>query len=363
MKTFWHALLVSGLFWAFLSTNAFAQPGRWAQPPGISVKTGSAPVRVEPESLEFGDVRPWRTEKGTVRLYNDTEEPLRILATRSTCACTAQQLENQVIPPGESVEMVATFDSRDYFGHVQRYIMILFEGYAQPTQVYINANVNDGVRAEATFDPPGQCRTGVIELTSIDGMPFEVESANYEEPVFVDGFDPKTDEPRTSYTIKWDLTGIPAEELPKYFLVELDHPEAPTIDLSVMNNEYVAPRELRRWGFSKQRMKLYNLAPNETREVYVNLNGSFEDPLEALDEIQTETLGVDVRVLGMRVSPKGLTMRLGITPETDYRGLAEVSLTITAQQYTETMSMVGRVSEYEYRGPLAIDSDSEETDG
>ena len=146
-------------------------------------------------------------------------------------------------------------------------------------------------------------------------------------------------------------------------MIELDHPEAPTIDLPVINNEYVAPRELRRWGFSKQRTKLYNLAPNEAREVYVNLNGSFEDPLEALDQIQLDTLGVDVRVLGMRVSPKGLTIRLGITPETDHRGLAEVNLTITAQDYTETISMVGRVSEYEYRGPLAIESDSEETEG
>lgn len=174
-------------------------------------------------------------------------------------------IQSDTIQPGESITIELELDANSATGATLRYIMALIEGYTQPVQLIVQADVNYGVRTSVTYDPPDQARTADIELRSTDeSVPFTVISAGGMAPKFLDGFDPVKDEPRTHYTIRQDFSMYSAEQLPRWFIIETDHPTAAVIDVPVPNYE-LNPELLRhRFNLSESRLVLGRMEAGES---------------------------------------------------------------------------------------------------
>ena len=97
--------------------QAVAAPGEGASPrpapvrPAPVVPSDHGPtyrvltlpkVRVEPGLVDFGDVRPGKQVSRDVTIFNESEVPIRIARTVSTCRCTVATADHETIEPGGS---------------------------------------------------------------------------------------------------------------------------------------------------------------------------------------------------------------------------------------------------------------------
>ena len=299
------------------------------------------PIQATPEEVEFNDVMPESANTMAVTLVNTGTEALEVLSVRTSCNCTTTDLPTKILLPGEPVTMQATLDADRFMGKVRRNIAIFCKGYSQPKQVFVSCWVNYGVRATVRYDTESNYRKGVLTLEDPDGTPFSVLSTNGQTPVFADGFDPATDAPRGTYQLQIDMSDIPDEELPTWYLVETDHPTAPVIDIRVMGND--PPRVRRPWQISDARILLWRLKPGESTEVEFILRNLVGDPLTIIEKITFSDPGVEVAMQGMTTSPEGLTVRMRVSPDPGYSGVIDGTLAITAQGHRETVDLIGAV--------------------
>ncbi|TVQ59644.1 MAG: DUF1573 domain-containing protein [Phycisphaerales bacterium] len=279
------------------------------------------PLRASPREIKLGFIDPEAVVTGTTQLTNTGDEPIRISRTASSCACTVADLEKEVLQPGESMPLEATLTAGRNLGGQQRSVRIWVDGYAMPYEVWVTAEVAYGVRANPIFvNAIGIQRTGEIFLESVDDKPFTVLSTNNETVRYV-GFDPESEAPRNSYTIRYDFTGVAGADLPMWWLVETDHPRAPIIDLRVVNQELAQkniPNPRAPWRLAEDRAILGVVAPGASAEVTIRLAGRRIEALPTLTsnhpdvtfdlvEVKPESDGVELRVrVGIRSTASGL---------------------------------------------------------
>jgi len=86
---------------------------------------GAAPQLVaDAPSFSFGLVSQGQRVDHTFTFRNAGDAPLNIAKVRSSCGCTAALLSAKVIPPGESGEVKASFDSTRFRGQVAKTIYL-----------------------------------------------------------------------------------------------------------------------------------------------------------------------------------------------------------------------------------------------
>lgn len=100
-----------------------------------------APVIITPQVIDLGTVPPNQTFPALAEIRNTSSEPVTIRSTRANCGCTTVDMAGTVIPPGRSVPLNASFNSQANIGPRSAAITVLFEGYDEPVQVNISANV------------------------------------------------------------------------------------------------------------------------------------------------------------------------------------------------------------------------------
>lgn len=108
-------------------------------------------LKVDPEVYDFGEVAEGLEVRVVFTLTNVGDAPLIFTRQPSTsCGCTSAPLSKMQLAPGESVELVALFDSTGFGGHkVSKY-------------VYVYSN-----------DPAGERKTLTITGYVRDAAPFE----------------------------------------------------------------------------------------------------------------------------------------------------------------------------------------------
>lgn len=347
-------VLVVSLSALGLTAHSFAQNGAPVQPPAVPSgptwevrerpRSEPPPVRVEPDVLDLGDLPINSRTPGVFKLTNTGDTRLEIAAAMSTCWCTNGTPSKNSIEPGETIELPITFDAGPVMVRAERDITVRFSGYARAVRCPIRADVHYGVRARVEYDPPEQRRIGVVTLEDPQGDPFVVVSANKKPPEFFDGFDPSRDTPRSKYQVRFDLSGIPAEKLPWWYLIELDHPEAPVIDLPIENLEY-EPRRMRRpWRFDPGRVLLGNIEPATNQDVYVVMQNIDSGAIDAIERIDITPPIAQVQVMGMERGESGLRVRLRVAPAADHRGLLALEVVVVAQGHDELLTILGRVA-------------------
>ncbi|MCA9307026.1 MAG: DUF1573 domain-containing protein [Phycisphaerales bacterium] len=317
------------------------------QPSGIEVVSGMPPISLDPDLVDLGDMMPNTKKSGSLIMRNVGDKPLRILALRSTCACTVPGIQSDTIQPGASITIELELDANSATGANLRYIMALIEGYTQPVQLIVQADVNYGVRTSVTYDPPDQSRTADIELRSTDeSVPFTVISAGGMAPKFLDGFDPAKDEPRTHYTIRQDFSMYSAEQLPRWFIIETDHPTAAVIDVPVPNYELNPERLRHRFNLSESRLVLGRMEAGKSVQRTVRVLGGDLPPAEEFTILVTHA---HEDLCGVSVSSSDneedgtLSLVIEVTPKPETRGVLFDTVSISWGGDTREIDIIGRV--------------------
>jgi hypothetical protein len=105
---------------------------------------GPPPVVATPSSIHLGTLEPNTTVTRSIELQNTGDEPLRILAARSSCRCTTVQARQWSIPARGIASVTAVFDSEARPGGKYVTVHVWIAGYDEPVSVPITAEVLAG---------------------------------------------------------------------------------------------------------------------------------------------------------------------------------------------------------------------------
>lgn len=104
----------------------------------------NAPVlRIASATVDMGDVPPSTSKEVEFRFTNDGKRDLIIRHIRSTCGCTAvNQSSSNIVKPGESGSIKATFNSGSFKGRVSKAIYVYTNDPSNSEVILmLNANV------------------------------------------------------------------------------------------------------------------------------------------------------------------------------------------------------------------------------
>jgi hypothetical protein len=307
------------------------------------------PVEFEPANLNFGIVPPHTIGKGTAKIWNVGDQPLRILKSITSCGCTsAENLAGRVIHPGGFIEFATEMEMKTGLGAKKEKVTLFFEGYGQ-TQVmfYYNAEVARPVRVVPPYvDAVNQRRTGTVEVSSLDNKPFQILKAHGWAPQFV-GFDPATDEPRTRYTLKWDMSQFDGQRVPWFWVIETDHPGAPIVDVRVRHDSTRPVRnETRPWQPKDQRILIDLVRNGESVEIITKheFNGD-RTPTAQTARVQNLSAILDVELVGLEQKGQLLEFRVRITPKNAPLGMLYEHINVGSGGYMVPLRIIGSVVE------------------
>jgi hypothetical protein len=316
---------------------------------------GWPPVELEPATLDFGVLGPGETARGTSRIWNVGSSPLTIIKSITSCGCTAaENLDGRVIPPGGHTEFTTDMTMKSGLGEKMEKISIIFEGYTRTFVVqYFTAEVSLPIRLvpphlpASRRDPDGgwiNTSSGEIQVESTDGKPFRILRVQGEAPEYV-GFDPATDEPRSEYTLRWNLQRF-GDRIPWFWVVETDRPDAPLVDARVQHVSTLVPRVPdRHWQPKDLRILVGIVRAGEPFEISTGIEcdpGTFPDPASAA--VTTASPHLQAELLETQRDGQELDYRIRITPAADVPpGLLYEVIELYAGGYGVPLRIIGRI--------------------
>jgi ankyrin repeat protein len=191
-------------------------------------------IRFEPEALELGEMVVEIPARGSVRLVNVTDAPVRIERSVPSCGCTALGTPAEPIAPGEYAEIEITMSPGSRPGiRMSKNITFVIEGY--DSQVFtVGGNVTayvavspDILNAPASPDDVSAAESGRVKVSSSDGTAFVVTAST--PAVFKDL--PQT--PATEHDLEIDWNSWQDSRRPVRVQLATDHPKAPTVAFTV----------------------------------------------------------------------------------------------------------------------------------
>ena len=110
---------------------------------GMSAKDAEKmPVMTfEQTTYDFGEVVEGERLTYAFKLKNTGKSNLIIFSSEASCGCTTSQPPKAPVRPGESGEIIVTFDSKGQRGKVQKHILVAANTYPAETILIITANV------------------------------------------------------------------------------------------------------------------------------------------------------------------------------------------------------------------------------
>jgi hypothetical protein len=270
-----------------------------------------------------------------------------------------EDLSGRVIPAGESIELTAVVDAPSYQGTRRNEIRFLFEGYREygPMAVKLVADVAGPIRVEPAFFNLAEQVTGVVGIHARDGRPFRVLAANNRPPVYANDFDPEMSGPQEGYLLEWDLSMYDpmtcrdpeGNPMPRWWVIETDHPAAPLVDLFVRHYPCTLPEPPggRRWFLSKQRVLLGELSPGESAEFSVELDWlGTKEPDDTIGAVRSESEQFDAEMTSLDRLGDRTTCRVKVTPRAEFRGLlyGDVRFFAAAEaDHSQLLTVIARV--------------------
>ena len=322
--------------------TAVAAGGAATQP----VANPVPPVVFTPQLLDFGYIMPNADSTGTFEIRNVGDKPLKILATRSSCQCTTvTRLDGTILAPGQSASLTARIEGRSFPGQRNESVTFVFEGYAQTVQVGMRGEVTMPIRARPAFfnlvklDRDGADRTGHVVVESLDGRPFNILAADQRPPRFVD-FDPIIDEPKSSYILEWDLTEYADEDLPRWWLVETDHPDCPILNSWVRHQATIESPKGRPWIVKDRLVWLGLLDDTLPVEITVTISNMASDRIQAVRSLAKE---FDAKLVNFTRTGNSGVCTVQISPRPDARGLLFGRIEFIAAPFRQQIDIAGKI--------------------
>ncbi|MDG1837610.1 MAG: DUF1573 domain-containing protein [Phycisphaerales bacterium] len=307
-------------------------------------------VQLEPALYQYGYLRPGEVMTQTIRLTNLDAGPIRLKGTWRGCSCTTLDVSPQVLQPGESIDVPATMTAG--LTPTTKTSSVKLELVGRPPVVLpVEGEIIRGVRArprdidtyrysgpEGNFIP-----TGRTVLDAPEGPAFRVLSVNG-EPV----------ESSTSSTqvVTWDVsaydqaTGLnPAGEMvPKFWLVETDHPETPVIELTVRHRAIrPVPRGDRPWFFVEQRINVGGIKAGGWVEFTLPVKwiGGKIGVGDTLQAVCSQSDAFKSKLVSNQPKGRSSLATVRITPNPGIEGPFHGLVTIVGDSFEATLDVIG----------------------
>ena len=323
-------------------------------PPPLSTETiVKGALRVEPGGFDFGIIEPNSVQEVKAVLYNTGTEPITFAKVSPSCACTTtQDLTKETISAGESITFDAKFKAPTKPGLKEAYIQIVFNQGSTQGHVRINLQglVTMPVRAEPPFvDALKGVQVGQAVIESIDGKPFNIITSGGKEPVFADGFNPKKNSPRNSYTIKWN---VPSRDISncagmrRWWIIETDHPDCPILPMRVRNectgSRLDMTRKRRGWYFKEYISQLGAIAAGKPVEVDVII--PFDKPGIKFQSVQSLSQNIHAQLVSSTTNDNDtITCRVRITPRKEYQGVIYAMVMFKSNTGSKDIPFIAKV--------------------
>jgi hypothetical protein len=228
-----------------LAAGAGADVGAGAEPPqrsDASVLTAAtalrAPLRLEPATIDLGELTPGRPKSATLTVTNLSDAPVTVDAVVASCGCTTVAGgPTRPVPPGDSFTVRVTLDPGLRSGAaISRAITIrLSDGSVATTRVRgvvlpvvcISPDVVD-----ATLPIDGA--TAIVRFERVDGYPFRIIDIEPRGVVAIPA------EEATEHALAVDLAAWHRAGRPAKLTVHTDAPHAETLVVPIRAAKAVA---------------------------------------------------------------------------------------------------------------------------
>jgi len=318
-------------------------PSRPAAPARSGKSAGPkrfGPVIVDPASVDFGVVAPNTTVEADVKITNTTAAPIKVLAAVPSCTCTHVDITGKVIEPQGTLIMPMSMKTSASTGQKMAAVRLMLEGHPDPIEVAIISEVAYAVRAMPPFidvqqapkTPQGGPDTprplaGTFTLTSADGKAFKVLTVLGAAPVFAGrdaGHNPAADASRASYTLAYDFTSTPPDQVPCYVIVETDREDCPAIDLRVRHeNTHIRPS----FKIAEFRSSLGRVAPGSSGTFELEIKEIGDRRVTALTSKSPALAGATI--VSQKPDGANVLLTAEVTPAPGFVGPLYAPLTIT----------------------------------
>lgn len=345
-----------------VSTNTI--PKQILPPPLSTQAIVSGALRVEPGGFDFGIIEPNSTHEVRAMLHNTGTQPITFVKAVPTCACTTtKNIANTVIPPGASIPFDAKFKAPIKPGLKEAQIRFVFKHGTSTREsharIKLQGMVTMPVRAEPPYVDaykklqPGetfvQARTGESVIASIDGKPFSIITSGGKEPVYADGFSPKKDSPRNSYTIKWN---VPSRDISncagmrRWWVIETDHPDCPILPMRVRNqctgSRLDMTRRARGWYFKEYIAQLGAIEAGKPVEVEVLIPVTKQGI--KIQSVQSLSQNIHAQLVSSTTNDNDtITCRVRITPRKEYQGVIYAMVMFKSNTGSKDIPFIAKV--------------------
>lgn len=269
-------------------------------PDSVLLNGPKAPVLFSQSSVDFGLRLINESVSEVLQITNQGDADLDLLAVSPTCGCLSTDFTGRMtLARGETTDIRVFHEVRAMPSSTSESLRFVFLGY-QLESVPVTVEFTRPIKADPTYLDLDRIDSGELTLRSLDERPFRILSVMGEAPAPADGFQPL--EPSPIQRITWDLSKFDKElcqsvngvPMPKWIVIETDHPDAPLVDVRVRHYPCT----------------VLDLPLQETRDWYLNTHriilGQFEPGASSLVSVPVEYLEGTTRVDPLELDVTGL---------------------------------------------------------
>jgi hypothetical protein len=104
-------------------------------------KAKASYITFEEQSFDFGDITQGDVVKHTFKFKNTGSDTLRLSNVTTTCGCTTPKWTKEAIAPGDSGEILASFNSTGKIGLQNKVITVMSNASNSQAVFSIRANI------------------------------------------------------------------------------------------------------------------------------------------------------------------------------------------------------------------------------
>lgn len=294
--------------------------------------------------MDFGFVMPKTVNKVSFKLTNTSDKPVTVAAVNPSCKCTTTtDIVGQTIAPGAFIELGTALEAGAAVGPKAANVKVLIDGFGRTIDLALRADVTLPIKLTPGYINAvgGKSEQGRIVIESTDGKPFRILSLHGLVPAYV-GFDPLKDEPRNRYVVEYDLTKFPSGAIPRYCIIETDHPSCPVADLLVRHDTVRFPSSVR--GIRDFRASLGQLEPGAVADTEVRF-GKLAPSIK-FTAVEAQSKDFTAEFIEQVDSPDGeeTLVRFKVKPRDGITGLFYGPVILKAGDRSQEFIVFGRVA-------------------
>lgn len=319
----------------------------------------NAPVTITPVRFDFGLMKPGSATERTVQLRNVGTEPVEVLGSKKTCSCTQVDLKPTVLQPGEEIPVTATMTAGFRQADKSTVKVVLQYANHKPTTIGIIGMISHAVSATPSdirvhpkgYDELAYRTSGVVELNSADGKPFQLIRSGGREPVF---HNPNVDSSEWSlkHRLRWNVdgydraTGLNAEGelIPDFWLMETTHEDAPVVAIPLNHRVHrLPPRGDRPWFTLDQYAVVDPVEVGGSVDFILPVNGNLganKDPIY-LVESESSAFRADLISSSPASDGKAMNLLVRITPAESTRGIFSGRILLKSSKWEAPFKLIG----------------------